>query len=242
MPNVPLPGADLIGSVERKVDPSTTYSYELYYDAAPGTLKAYLEALGSAGWKTSDSPMVRSGGFVSSTSPEFAIYCKPNAVSIMTQTGPDPRDLLISITPAGDTASEMCGGAAAIALMVAASMPSLLPDLQAPPGVTMSVTSPGSSMNVRSAAYIQKGSSAAKLLEGFATQMTGTGWQASARAGGPGIASQAFQKLDDKKTLWQCVISVHAIDDKPGDYVAFVDMTSLDGASTGNSSGFIRSP
>jgi hypothetical protein len=242
LPNVPLPDADLIGSVQRKLDSSATYSYELYYDATSGALKTYLATLSSAGWKTSDTPLGRSGGFVSSSGPEFAIYCKPNAPSITTQRKPDTRDLTLSITPSADAASDMCGGAAAMASMIVASMQPLLPDLQGPPEVTMTASTSGIPQSGRSSAYIHHGSSATALLENFATQMINAGWEGNAKTAGPAIASQAFSKTDDKKVQWQSVVSVHAVDGKPGDFVAFVDAVRVDGASTGYSSVIIKSP
>ena len=226
MPKIPLPAATVVGSVHESVEsPITVDSYDLYYDAAPGTLKTYGAALVAAGWTNSPLPLNGGGGFVSSTGPESAIYCKPDAPLITAQVGTDPKDLRISISQRGSAADIVCGKNPLTA--IARFMKSPLPPLHAPDGVRMSV-SPINLPNGQSAAYIHNGSTSSGLLDGFAAQMSAAGWQAGAKSTGTAIVSQTFQRVGDKKAPWTCVISIYAIDGKPGEFVAFIDTANVD--------------
>ncbi|HTU69171.1 MAG TPA: hypothetical protein VMF11_02530 [Candidatus Baltobacteraceae bacterium] len=237
MPKVPLPSATIVGSVHQSLEsPVTVDTYNLYYNAGAGTLKAYGAALIAAGWKEQPFP-TNAGGFVSSTGPQTAIYCKANAPLITAQTGAaDPQDLRVSISEQGTTGDLICGRNPLMAL-VSSALRSPLPKLQAPVGVRMSVSQIGFPSG-QSAAYIHNGSSAGALLDGFANQMTAAGWQAGTKSSGTSLASQTFQKVDAKNTPWRCVISVVAIDGKPGEFVAFISTADVKALSKGESALF----
>jgi hypothetical protein len=236
MPKVPLPAATLVGSVHESVEsPITIDSYDLYYDAAPGALKTYGDALTAAGWKQHQLPTNR-GGFVSSTGPQSAIYCKASGPLITAQIGTNPKDLNLSINTSGSTSDLLCGKNPITSFMKAFTA-SVLPQLHAPDGVRMSV-SPMGIPNGQSAAYIHNGTSANALIDGFAAQMGGAGWTAGPKSTGSSIVSQTFAKLDDKKVPWQCTISIQAVDGKPGEFVAFIDTADLSALAKGSSAMF----
>jgi hypothetical protein len=237
VPKVPLPDAALVGSVHQSLEsPITVDSYNLFYDATPDTLKAYGAALVAAGWKQQPLMPGGGGGFVSSTGPTTAVYCKAEGPMITARIGEDPQDLLVTISPHGATSDILCGRNSITAL-VGAMMKTSLPPLHAPQGVRMSVTQIGMPNN-QSAAYIHNGTSASDLLNGFASQLVAAGWHAGSISSGPSIASQTFTKADDKKALWQCLISVSAVDGKPGEFVAFITAADLDALSKGASTFF----
>lgn len=236
MPKVPLPDATLVGSVHQSMEtPISIDSYQLYYDASAGAMRTYGDALVAAGWKRQQLP-TNSGGFVSSTGPTSAIYCNANGPLITAQVGTDPKDLNVSIS-SNSSASDIVCGRSPLAGFVKAFTNSVLPQLHAPEGVRMSV-SPIGVPNGQSSAYIHNGTSADALLAGFATQMGGAGWTAGPKSAGASIASQSFQKLDDKKAPWQCVISIQAVDGRPGEFVAFISVANLKVLSRGASTLF----
>ena len=235
LPQVPLPDATLVGSVHHSMEsPMTIDSYQLYYDAGPDSLKAYVDALVAAGWKHRQLPG-NSGGFVSSSGFASGIYCKASGPMITAQVGADPKHLDISISTS--SASDLVCGRNSLAAITAAMMRSPLPQLHVPDGVQMSV-SPIGMPNGQSSAYIHNGTSATALLDGFAAQMATAGWTAGPKSAGSSIASQTFAKLDDKKTPWQCTISIQAVDGKPGEFVAFISAADLDALSKGASALF----
>jgi hypothetical protein len=186
--------------------------------------------LTAAGWKPRDLP-TNSGGFVASTGPKSAIYCKADGPLITAQLGADPKDLDVSISSNG-TANDLVCGKGALASLVKAFTSSVLPQLHAPEGIRMSVA-PIGMPNGQSAAYIHNGSSAGALLDGFAAQMTAAGWQAGAKSADATIASQNFSKTDEKKTPWACGISIYAVSGKPGEFVAFIDTANIDALAKG---------
>ena len=172
------------------------------------------------------------GGFVSSTGFGSGIYCKPGDPMITAQVGTDPKDLDVSISTS--TASDLVCGRNPITAFTAAMLKSPLPQLHAPYGVKMLV-SPIGVPNGQSAAYIYNGTSAGALLDGFATQMASAGWTAGPKSAGSAIASQTFQKIDDKKAPWQCTISIQAVDGKLGEFVAFISTANVNALSKGQS-------
>lgn len=68
--------------------------------------------------------------------------------------------------------------------------------------------------------------------------MTAAGWQVDGKSSGTALVSQTFQKVDAKKAPWQCVISISAIDGKPGEFVAFISTANLKALSKGASTLF----
>jgi hypothetical protein len=237
MPKVPLPAATIVGSVHETIEtPIAADSYDLYYNAQPDTLKTYEAALVAAGWTNHPFPLTGGGGFVSSTGPTTAIYCKEHAPLVTAQVGTDPTDFRVSISASGGAADMVCGSNPLFSMMKN-TLQSPLPPLRAPDGVQMSV-SPIALPNGQSAAYIHNGSSTAALLDGFAAQLTAAGWQAGAKSTGATIVSQTFQKLDEKKAPWVCVVSIYAIDGKPGEFAAFIDTANLANLAKGTSALF----
>jgi hypothetical protein len=239
MPKVPLPDASIIGSVRRWTERqigSAPYSYDLFYDATPQTMGAYQATLTAAGWTSRQTP----GGFVPSKGPDFAFYCKANSPLIMIRTGEEPGDVRISVMSPNEGGGALCDPTA-IARVITSGMQPSLPALHAPPGVTLSAPSIDAP-NGRSAAYIQNGTSAAALLDAFTTQMIACGWQPIAKSIGTAIAAQAFQRFDDKKALWQAVLTVNAVDGKPGDFAAYVEASHRGGPSGDFHSVIIKSP
>jgi len=233
MPQIPLPAATVVGSVHESISsPIAIDSYDLYYDAAPDTLKTYGETLVAAGWTNSPLPLNFRGGFVSSTGPESAIFCKSDAPLITAQVGTDPKDLRISISRRGGAVDIVCAKNPLTA--IANLMKSPLPPLHAPDGVRMSVAQIVLPNN-QSAAYIHNGTSASDLLNGFALQLVAAGWHAGSASSGASIVSQPFTKVDDKKALWQCVISIDAVDASPSEFVAFISVANLSALAEGSS-------
>jgi hypothetical protein len=210
-------------------------SYRLYYDASLDTFKAYADALAAAGWKHRDPP-TNSGGFVASTGSKSAIYCKAGGPMVTVQIGADSKNLDVSISLNGSANDIVCGNSP-LAAFVKAFTNAMLPQLHAPDGVEMSV-SPISVPNGQSTAYIHNGTSAGALLDTFAAQMTTAGWASGPKSAGSAIASQTFAKTDDKKAPWQCVISIQAVDGKPGEFVAFISTANLNVLSKGGSTLF----
>jgi hypothetical protein len=94
--------------------------------------------------------------------------------------------------------------------------------------------------NGQSAAYIHNGTSAGALLDVFSAQMASAGWAAGPKSAGAAIASQTFQKADEKKAPWQCTISIQAVDGKPGEFIAFISAANVDVLSKGGSTLFSR--
>jgi hypothetical protein len=237
VPNIPLPAAPVVGSVHQSVEsPIAVDTYNLYYNAQPGTWDAYGAALIAAGW--TKQALLSRGGFVASTGRKISIYCKEHAPMITAQMGEDPEDLRVSITKRGGTADIVCGKNPLVGL-VSNALQSPLPELHAPDGVRMMV-SQIPVPNAQSAAYIFNGSSSGALLDGFAAQMTAAGWRASAQSSGPAVVSQTFQKVDEKNATWQCVISIYAVSGKPGEFVAFINDANLAALSKGTSTLFQR--
>jgi hypothetical protein len=235
LPAIPLPNATLVGSVHQSMEtPMQVDSYQLYYDAGPDTLKAYGDALAAAGWKRAQLPG-NSGGFVASTGFASGIYCKPGAPMINAQAGADSKNLDVSVS-AGSATDIVCGRNPLTAL-TAAMTKSPLPQLHAPDGIKMSV-SPMGVPNGQSAAYIHNGTSADALLGSFAAQMTNAGWTAGPKSTSGAIASQTFQKADEKKAPWQCTISIQAVDGKAGEFIAFISAANVDVLSKGGSTLF----
>ena len=231
LPKVPLPDATVVGSIHESVEsPISLDSYDVYYTAAPDALKTYEAALIAAGW-THQSLPASGGGFVASSGPLSAIYCKKDEPVITAQVSDDPTDLRVSISSAGGFRDLVCGRNP-LTSFVEAMTRNPLPQLHAPKGVRMSV-SQVAVPNGQSAAYIHNGTSAGALLDEFAAQMTKAGWQAGTKATSPASAFQTFTKIDDKKGPWQCVISISAVNGKPGEYVAFIDSANLDALSKG---------
>ena len=237
MPKIPLPDASIIGSVRRRNERQNGLpdSYELFYDAVPQTMAAYQATLMAAGW----TPRQTAGGFVPSKGLDFAFYCKASSSVIMIRTGEEPGDVRISVMSPND-GSGFCD-TAALARVITSGMEPALPSLHAPPGITMSVPNIDTP-NGRSAAYIQNGSSAGSLLDAFAKQMIACGWQAGEKSTGTAIAAQAFQRFDDKKTLWRALIAVNAISGKPGDFAAYVEASHGEGPTGNFHSVIIKSP
>lgn len=242
LPKIPLPDGSIIGSVHRRTDlrnGTVADSYDLFYDATPQTMSAYQATLTGSGWTSRQT--AGAGGFVSSKGPDFGFYCKANSPLILIRTGEDPGDVHISVTLPSESADAMCGGPEAMARMITSAMQPSLPALHAPPGVTMSVANIDTP-NGRSAAYIQNGNSAGALLDAFTAQMIACGWHPGAKLTGTAIATQAFQRFDDKKTRWQAVIMVNAVDGKPGDFSAYVEASHGTGPSGEFQSFTIRTP
>jgi hypothetical protein len=232
LPQVPLPNATLVGSVHRTMEtPLQVDSYELYYDAEPDALKAYSDALAAAGWKHTQLPG-NSGGFVASTGFASGIYCKAGGPMVTAQAGADSKNLNVSIS--SSSATDIVCGRNPLAAVAAAMAKSPLPQLHAPDGVKMTV-SPLGVPNGQSAAYIHNGTSADVLLDSFAAQMATAGWSAGPKSAGGAIASQTFQKPDEKKAPWQCTISIQAVDGKPGEFIAFISAANVDVLSKGGS-------
>jgi hypothetical protein len=236
LPKVPLPNVPLVGSVHQSIEtPVAIDSYQLYYDATADTLKSYGDALTAAGWKHQEFP-TGGGGFVSSTGPTSAIYCKEGSPLVTAQVGADPKDLNVSISSSGSANDLVCGKNPLTSFMKAFTN-TPLPPLHAPEGVRMSV-SPVGVPNGQSAAYIHNGTSAGDLLNSFAAQMRAVGWAWGAVELGKQYANGTFRKLDDKNHPLQCVISISAVDGKPGEYIAFIDVANLDTLSKGSSTLF----
>ncbi|MGB6986063.1 MAG: hypothetical protein WBD74_08855 [Candidatus Aquilonibacter sp.] len=251
MPKVPLPGLTILGSIHRtshtQGKDDTSDSYEVLYDATADSMNAYRSAVVAAGWANKQAPFNGTGGFVSSRGPSSSTYCKANAPMISIWSGADPNDVTITVAQTDKMVDLVCGGPEAMAKLMTAQMQrvmeSAMPELRAPSGVTMAAASDGTPMNGRSAAYIHDGTSAGALLDAFAAQLIAAGWQAGVKSSGTGMVSQAFERTDDKKVQWNAVISVIAVNSKPGDFVAFVDATHLSNASSaGFHSEIIRSP
>ena len=215
LPPVPLPSASLVGSVtrttERLADSSTTYDF--FYDASTAAAKNYTAALRAAGWV---GRSMGGGGFVPSNGAGFKAYCKAKAPFITIWSGEDPTDMRVSVSALPEGASAMCAKEM--------GAPSPLPELHAPPGVTMSLAGGDYSFDRgRSTALIRNGPAADALLENFAGQMTAAGWRADRKAHAPGIASQSFSKADGNSGQWQCVITIDAREGSSGDFLAFID-------------------
>lgn len=229
MPDVPLPKARLIGSVHQQSNaPIRADSYDVYYDAPPGTLDAYARALAAAGWQPHPFPPAQHGGFVSSHGPLLDVYCKPDAPIVTAHVGKDADDLRVSIGTISAASAVLCGKspfAAAMALTGAVRAP--LPDLQPPQGTRVTTPLLANMLNGGSSARIDGGSSARQLLGAFAQQMTSAGWHAGAKSTSDTVASQTFRYVDTKNTAWQGVITVSAVDGKPGAFIAFVNATRL---------------
>ncbi len=249
MPKTLLPDASLIGSLHRIAQRQNSHavdSYDLFYDAPPQVVSTYQSALTAAGWTNRQMPMMNSGGFVPSKGPDFAFYCKANAPLITIRTDAQRGDLLVSVVPPSESADVVCGGPEATGRMIASAMQSAtqsaLPPLHAPSGTSMTIGQPGIQTGP-SGAYISGASSAQSLLDNFAAQMRAAGWQAGATSTGATLVSQTFHFVDTAKTAWQCVITVYAVDGRPGDYIAFIDATNL--TTLGNNSfhsAIIKSP
>ncbi|HUA07698.1 MAG TPA: hypothetical protein VMA98_00365 [Candidatus Acidoferrales bacterium] len=233
IPKVPLPDATLVGSVHQSVSsPIALDSYDLYYTAPDGALASYGAALTAAGWTHQELP-TNNGGFVASTGPQSGIYCKANEPLVTAQVGTDPQDLRVSITPAGaGGVGDLICGKNPLMSLVKAFGTTELPQLHVPAGVRMSVPQIGLP-NAQSAAYIHNGTSAAALLDNFAAQMIKAGWKAGARSNGDAIVAQTFRKADAKTASWQCVISIEAVDGKPGEFVAFIEAANIETLSKG---------
>ncbi len=236
MPHVPLPAGTIVGSVHQTIEaPMSIESYNLYYDAVPGALDSYSAALSAAGWKKHGLPGA-GGGFVASSGPTTAIFCKEHAPLITAQRGSSPGDLRVSITESQSSSDILCGKNPLLALMNSA-LRSPLPNLQAPAGVRM-VVAQIPVPNAQSAAYIYNGSAAGALLDDFATQMTAAGWRSGPKSDGTAIVSELFTKDDEKNAPWRCVISIFSVADKPGEFVAFIHDANLTALSKGTSTLF----
>ena len=148
--------------------------------------------------------------------------------------GEDPNDVTLTILPRSKGVDVLCGGPEAMVRMMTSVMPSALPELHAPPGVSMRLGRPGIQTG-QSGAYISGASSAQNLRDNFSAQMRAAGWQPGATSTGTALASQTFHFVDTAKAPWQCVITVYAVDGKPGDYIGFIDATNL---STLENNGF----
>jgi hypothetical protein len=237
LPKVPLPQATIVGSIHQTMDsPIVIDMYQLYYDAAPDALANYESALTSAGWKRRN--LTGGGGFIASSGPQMAFYCKSGGPTITAQSGDDPKNLNVTINSKSDVTDLACGDSPLSGIISAMSrMP--LPELHAPDGVRMSVAL-AAMPNQQSAAYIHNGTSAGDLLAHFASQMTSAGWQSGVNATGSGIASQSFTKTDKDHALWECVISIYAVSGKPGEFIASTSVQDVDALSKGQSTLFSR--
>ncbi len=229
LPSVPLPAAEIIGSVHVKADLSigTFDSYALYFTGSADSLTRYGAALTAAGWKMSAFPeLVRQGGFTTNEPPSVAMYCRVGSPSVSAQlVGANSEDLRVSITAGNGILDMACQNEGMVANMFE-RMHTPLPDLHAPVGVRMSVSQAGNPGGT-SGAYLKGGSSASGLLDGFASQFSSADWTPGTKSATATIASQTFHIVDKKKTPWQCVLTVYAVDAKPGEFIAFVDVTNL---------------
>lgn len=224
LPKVPLPEGAIVGGVHQFSEVAARNNiYQIYYDAAPGQAATYDERLKANGW-TNTFEMLTGRGFVPSAGPKLAVYCKANEPLISAQTGADPRDLRIIVNPLGNTFDAMCDKNSMEMTNNGIRPP--VPELRAPAGISMTVGQAGIQVGP-SGAYISGASSAQNLLDNFSAQMRAAGWQAGATSAGTALVSQAFRYVDAGKPAWQCVITVYAIDGKPGDYIAFIDATNL---------------
>ncbi len=235
MPKVPLPDVTVLGSIHRKIDTAgegdTTDSYEVLYDATADAMNAYRAALSAAGWANKHTPFDGgAGGFVPSRGPSSSVYCKASAPMISIWTGADPTDITVTVAQTAKMADLVCGGPEAMAKLMTAQMQRVmaaaLPELHAPAGTTMRLGRSGIQTG-QSGAYISGASSAQKLLDNFSAQMRAAGWQPGASSTDTALASQTFHFVDTNKTPWQCVITVYAVDGKPGDFIGFIDATNL---------------
>jgi hypothetical protein len=233
-PRVPLPNEDIVGGVHVKTQPGGVVNvdtYHLYYNGNADALAKYTAALAAAGWKQMPLPAMGPGGGFAATTPtrSMTVYCKPNAPSIVAGLGDSgPQDLRVTINAAGgSTVDALCVGTQGSVLRtMMAGIESPLPDLHAPPGVKVTVSQAGVP-NGRSAAYIEGATSASSLLDNFASELTTAGWAAGIKSASPQIVSQSFHYVDRKRTPWQCVLTIYAVDGKPGNFIAFVDITNL---------------
>jgi hypothetical protein len=220
MPEVPLPSAEIIGSVKTKD------SAQLLYIGSPDIVEKYRKQLTDRGWKASDFPPGTGGGFAGNSGPQNLVYCKAGTEQVIGVwfSGPSSDDLRVSVAT-GENWKGSCS-AADMVLQAMAQTRTPLPDLQAPSGAEM-ISSQAGNPSGRSGAYIKGATSMSAVLASFASQMTAAGWNAGARTASDSIASQSFSIVDDKKTTWQCMLTVYAVDGKPKDYLAFVDVTNL---------------
>jgi hypothetical protein len=103
---------------------------------------------------------------------------------------------------------------------------SSLPQLHAPVGTSMTAGQTGIQIGP-SGAHISGGTSAQNLLDSFSAQMRAAGWQAGETSTGAALVAQTFHLVDATKTPRQCVITVYAVDGKPGEFIASIDETNL---------------
>jgi hypothetical protein len=230
VPKVPLPSAEIIGSIAGK--PAGTAGslvgsrYEIYYAATDEAIKTYAKTLAAAGWKPQS--FLGQGGFVSNDSTDAAVYCRADAPAITTAAGgKDQRYLQVAIM-SGRAAATMCSIGNMMSMMkaVAPSMDAPLPELHAPAGAQMQAALPAASLG-RASALITSSSEAKTLLDAFAAQFVSAGWTAGPTASGAGIASQTFDRTDDQKQEWECVLTIYPVNGKPGTYLASIQPTNL---------------
>jgi len=229
LPQVPLPNAKVVGSVHQTTDaPLATDSYKLYYVADADALARYGKALAAAGWKSTPLPFAKQSGFVASSGPQIEIYCKSDAPTITATLGENPQDLAVSIVAKNATTGILCNSKGPMDAMLALTGGRApLPALEAPAGTKLT-TSPLTDVNSGSTAYIRGGATPAELIADFSKQMAAAGWKAGTPIASAASASQTFTDIDAKKTVWSCVITISAIDGKPGEFVAFIGTANLD--------------
>jgi hypothetical protein len=229
LPNVPLPKADIIGTIQgdatgqlRTLVGST---FTLYYGASREQAKAYATTLTAAGWK--QSSILGHGGFVSNDPTDVAIYCRPDESTITTRAGEEPSRYLQITISSGSASNVLCKAGNAMNMLKALS-PSLdapLPTLHVPAGSKMESTLPTAALG-RTSARITSTADAQTLLDDFARQFIAGGWTAGSKAGVSGIAFQTFTRVDNKHT-WECAMTIYAEDGKPGSYFASIVPTDL---------------
>lgn len=227
-PLIPVPTDELLGSVHvnMKSQQSAGEMTTLYYVGLPDSAARYQKALLTAGWTTPVFPGRHAGGFVqpSDEGAGEGIYCKKDGPTIMVQSTGIHKDDFRVIASQGVNQDIFCDPAKMVQLM-AASQP-VLPELQAPAGMQMEVAKAGNTLG-RSGAHIRGATSPQAVLADFTKQLVASGWTAGATSANDTIASQTYHFVDAMKVPWQCLLTVYAVDGRPGEVLAFIDLTDL---------------
>ena len=226
VPNVPLPDANIVGSIHQKGDVGNVVSvdsYQVYYNAGADTLDGYATALNKAGWTLTGLPTGGADGFTPSAG-NMSFYCKSGAPMITAQSNDEnPSDLLVSISLSSANQMLCNGGNGAIGAAMA-MLKTPLPNLKAPAGAKVTISLVPSLG--QSSAYVRSSSSISDLLSAFAAQMTGAGWSSGTKTASSTLATETFS-IAKEKTPWQSVLTISAIPGKPGEYAAFISAMKL---------------
>jgi hypothetical protein len=207
---IPLPHADLLGSVARPD------SFWLYDNITRPQYDAYIHGLRAGGWSMVSDPSARFGFTVPST--EYTQFCKPGFPVLSTSVTPNGNDFSLS---ANTSIQRTCTFASP--MMGTGERPPAV-QLTAPANakVNLSAMSPGP---ILSHVTITTRRGMSDLLADFAAQLTAQKWTADSGAtAGAGTAMQTFSYTDANGTRWRAVLTlVHSQTDAQT-YDAFLNL------------------